>query len=169
MKIKELEGRIGEEVVYAPPGGRFVDPEVVTVVSIVPPGSVYVDNGTFRGGKNRNPYVEIRFGRGSSKSVPPGHISSYLTPDRFREIEADRAAAREATKAHRADVKKRLMAVEDRLVDLGVLDRPTLYAREVDGEGEEVPSSRLRYSDKLELSVDEFEAIIDLLDGKEAS
>lgn len=162
MKLKELETKIGEEVVYDPPG-RFADRGVVTVVRIVPKGTVSVagSGGYWTGGKNKNPHVEIEFPNGYRKTVVLGHISSFVTPDEFRELEVEAAAFKAREEARRADEKARAVAVEDRLVKLGVI---TELPEHFDYNTETyVPGSRLRYHDKLELSLDELERLVALL------
>jgi len=161
MKIKELEGKIGEKVVYAVPNGRWTPPEVVTVRRIVEPGTVSVtkSGGYWSGSKNEVRMVEIEFPHGRRKAVPAGHISTTTVED-FETNVAEADAWKKAEAARRAEDKARAMKVEDRLVELGVIERSERYDYDTESY---VPNSRLRYSDKLELSVDELEKLVALL------
>jgi len=166
MKIKELEGKIGEKVVYAVPNGRWT-PEVVTVRRIVEPGTVSVtkSGGYWSGSKNAVRMVEIEFPHGRSNVVPAGHISTTTVED----FEANTAAAeawKKAEATRKAEEKARAMKVEDRLVELGIIERAEEYDYNTESY---VPGSRLRYSDKLTLSVSELEKLVALLPEAVAS
>jgi len=155
MKSKDLEGKIGEEVVYDT-GGRWDHPAIVTFVGFAPKGTVYLRSSY---GKNSVAYANIRFNGGYTKAVPLAHISN-TTPEEFLAEEAAREAATESLNEYRRLKKARTMAIEDRLVELGVIKRATSYDYE---KGENVPSSRLKYADTLNLELHELEKLIALI------
>ena len=163
MKIKELEGKIGEKVVYAVPNGRRTTPEVVTVRRIVEPGTVSVtkSGGYWSGHKNAVRMVEIEFPpHGRLKIVPAGHISTTTVED-YEANAAEAEAWKKSEAARKADEKSRGKAVEARLVELGVIELATSMNYET---GSYEPSSRLRYSDTLNLTIAELEKLVALLE-----
>jgi len=160
MKMKDALTKIGEEVVYAVPNSVWKYPEIVTLVGTVEPGTVGVTKagGYWSGSKNEVTMAKIRIGS-REKAVPFAHISNE-TPDEFRAAKADLEAAKIAARKAEAEERARMRVVEDRLVELGVIERRTTYDYENDRM---VPSSRLRFDNSLNLSNAEIEALVDLI------
>lgn len=160
MKMKDALTKIGEEVVYAVPNAVWKYPEIVTLVGTYEPGTVEVTKagGYWSGSKNEVTMAKIRTAF-TEKAVPFAHISNE-TPAEFRAAKADLEDAKIAARKSEAEERERMRVVEDRLVELGVIERRTTYDYENDRT---VPSSRLRFDNSLNLSNAEIEALVALI------